>query len=68
VGQFFFFLPNPGLRQVALAYLLSYAMPWSVSAAVAVFTRLLVMIFELLWAVLWLSIEKISFKPVKQKI
>jgi hypothetical protein len=50
LGQLFFFLPSVGLRQVAVAYLLSFFIPWPVAVAVALLTRLSVMIFELIWA------------------
>jgi hypothetical protein len=50
LGQLFFFLPSVGLRQVAVAYLLSFFIPWPVAVAVALLARLSVMIFELIWA------------------
>jgi uncharacterized membrane protein YbhN (UPF0104 family) len=53
LGQLLFFLPSVTLRQVAVAYLLSFFVPLSVAVAVALLTRLCVMIFELLWAMVF---------------
>ncbi len=53
LGQFFFFVPNLALRQLVVAYLLSLAVPWPVAVAGAILTRLCVMVFELVWALLF---------------
>lgn len=50
LSQLTFFLPTPALRQVVVAYLLSFVVPWPVAVAVALFERLAVMAFELAWA------------------
>jgi hypothetical protein len=47
------FAPVPALRQVVTAYLLSQFMPWPTAIAIAVLARLLVMIFELVWAAIF---------------
>jgi hypothetical protein len=50
VGQLFFFVPLVTVRQLTTAYLLSLFLPWPVAVAVALLTRLVVMVYELLWA------------------
>lgn len=49
LGQVFFLIPNIAARQLTLAYLLSFIIPWEVAVIVAVSARLLVLIFELFW-------------------
>lgn len=51
LGQIFFFLPNFGLRQIAVAYLLSFYVPWPTAVAIALLNRFVILIFELIWAI-----------------
>jgi hypothetical protein len=41
-----------GIRQAVLAYLLSFSIPWPVAITVAVLSRLLVPIYESIWALI----------------
>lgn len=51
LGQFTLItLAGFGIRQVALAYVLSFAIPWPVAIAVALLSRILVPIYEGFWA------------------
>jgi hypothetical protein len=50
IGQLFFFLPNLALRQIALASLLSFVVPWPVAVADALFLRIVVLFYEVAWA------------------
>jgi len=56
LGQILFFMPALAMRQLVIAYLLSLCVPLPVAVAVALWTRLCVLVFELLWAVLSLSL------------
>ncbi len=57
LGQALFFVPTPAVRQLTMVYLLSlrFPMPWAV--ALALFFRISVMVFELVWAGLCLLIS-----------
>jgi len=51
LGQFTLItLAGFGIRQAALAYILSFAIPWPVAIAVALLSRILVPIYEGFWA------------------
>jgi hypothetical protein len=53
IGQVLFFLPMLPLRQLMFAYLLSLAdIPFSAAVAIAIGSRLCVMGFEMIWAIL----------------
>jgi hypothetical protein len=64
VGQFLFFIPNLAARQVAAAYLLGFFMPLPVAIAVALLTRLCIMAFELVWALVFSIVLKIVKIPM----
>ncbi len=57
MGQILFFLPIPAVRQFAIIYLMNLEFPMPVALALALFSRLIVMIFELVWAGAWLFIH-----------
>lgn len=50
LSQILFFIPNLALRQIALAYLLSFVLPWSVAVAIVLIIRGFGIVFELAWA------------------
>jgi len=52
LGQLIF-LPTPAVRQLALAYLISLGFPMPIAIAFALFARVCMMIFELIWAGVW---------------
>lgn len=60
IGQLLFFIPNLAVRQIAVAYLLSLFLPLPVAVAVALLTRLCVMIFEMVWALIFSLVLKRS--------
>jgi ABC-type sugar transport system permease subunit len=61
LGQLIF-LPTPAVRQLALAYLMSLGFPMPIAVAFALFARVCVMIFELIWAGVWMIVpRKITF-------
>jgi hypothetical protein len=63
LGQFFFLIPNIATKQLSIAYLLSYIIPWEVAIIVAIAARLLVLIFEIFWFAI---ISLFSVKIYKQ--
>jgi hypothetical protein len=50
LAQVLLFLPNSAVRQLSLAYLLSFYMPWPVAIACTVLRTVAVLLFELFWA------------------
>ena len=60
LGQALFFVPTPAVRQLTMVYLLSlrFPMPWAV--VFALFFRVSVMMFELVWAGICLLISVIN--------
>jgi hypothetical protein len=57
LGQLIF-LPTPAVRQLALAYLMSLGFPMPIAVAFALFARVCVMIFELIWAGVWMIVPR----------
>jgi hypothetical protein len=57
LGQLIF-LPTPAVRQLALAYLMSLSFPMPIAIAFALFARVCVMIFELIWASIWTIVPR----------
>lgn len=56
LGQILFFLPTPAVRQIALIYLMNLDFPMPTAVAFALLFRFIVMLFELIWAGVWLAI------------
>jgi hypothetical protein len=46
LGQILFFIPNMAIRQVAVAFMLSFTVPWPVAVAIALYTRILGLVYE----------------------
>jgi len=57
LGQMLFFLPNTAIRQVTLAYLLSFYMPWPVAIASTLLLRIAVIMFEMFWALIFARLK-----------
>ncbi|MGB9872932.1 MAG: hypothetical protein ACPLYD_14900, partial [Anaerolineae bacterium] len=49
LGQVFFFVPTPAVRQLTMIYLLSLRFPVPLAVVFALFARVCVMVFELVW-------------------
>ena len=64
LGQLFFFIPLVTVRQVAVAYLLSFFMPWPVAVGMALLTRLAVMIYEFIWAVFFFLTSRKTIRGI----
>lgn len=62
LGQVLFFIPTPAVRQLTMVYLLSLRFPMPLAVVFALFFRASVMVFELVWAGLYLLM------PVKRPI
>jgi hypothetical protein len=63
-----FFLPsNLGISEVGLSILLANIMPSSVAVIIAIFSRLLIIIYEFLWAALFIIIKPAENKPENLK-
>lgn len=67
LGQILFFLPNLAVRQLVIAYLLSFRVPWHVAVVIALLTRLCVMVFELIWALLSIAWTNISLNVRRKR-
>jgi len=57
LGQLIF-LPTIAVRQLALAYLISLDFPMPIAIAFALFSRVYVMILELIWAGIWMIMPR----------
>lgn len=62
LGQALFFIPTPAVRQLTMVYLLSLRFPMSWAVVFALFFRVSVMVFELIWTGLCLLISAINNK------
>jgi glycosyltransferase 2 family protein len=63
LAMFLFFFPsNFGFAEVSLSLLLSSVIPSSIAVIIVVSNRILIVCFELLWAILVILIEKIRKK------
>jgi hypothetical protein len=62
-GQMLFFIPTVAVRQITAAYLLSFFVPWPAAIAIALLTRLCVMAYELVWALLLGLVARNSVLP-----
>ncbi|MDD5370431.1 MAG: hypothetical protein PHQ40_15215 [Anaerolineaceae bacterium] len=60
-SAFFFFPSNLGVTEVSLSFLLSRIMPTSTAVVVAILVRVVITIFEIIWALISLA----SFKILK---
>lgn len=59
-GQALFFVPTPAVRQLTMVYLLSLRFPMPLAVVFALFFRVAVMVFELVWAGLCLLVSAIN--------
>jgi len=53
IGQLLFFMPIPALRQITMIYLMSTIVPMPLAVAFTLFSRVCVMVFELMWATIF---------------
>ncbi|MCX7766817.1 MAG: hypothetical protein N2246_08970, partial [Candidatus Sumerlaeia bacterium] len=60
LGQALFFVPTPAVRQLTMVYLLSLRFPMPLAVIFALFFRVAVMVFELVWAGLCFLISIIN--------
>jgi len=56
MSQILFFLPTPAIRQLTMIYLLNIYFPMPLAVASTIFIRICIMVFELIWAGIFLTI------------
>jgi len=56
MSQMLFFLPTPAIRQLTMIYFLNMYFPMPLAVASALFVRISIMVFELIWASIFLMV------------